>query len=251
MKYNKFLIAVLFMLLSANSIFAHDLAAPAWRGNDGTTFQHFTFDSNDNPASPELIKNIFGNADANIILGPIAEGWIESIPGFGTQNGIWGLGSAGTITVNVTTGFHTTGPQEIWVQMTYLDDPWWNPAQLNISDANLIEQSPLIEVEDVGLGTYWYLQQTKWLIDQGKSNIEIIITSDIAGGYIDQVVIDTRTVNPVCIVNYNDLEQFATQWLMSGDNLAADFDDSKTVDFRDYNTLANQWFKFCPVDWPW
>jgi len=250
MKNNKYRIAIVILLLCSNSIFAHDLASPSWRGEDGTTFQHFRFDCNDNPASPELINNVLGIADANVVLGPVAEGWLEDLPGFGTQTGIWGLGSAGTITINVTTGFENTGPQEVWVQLTYLDDPWWETPQLQITDANLINVEPLIEVENVGMSSVWYLRQSKWLVDQGKGNIEIVITSDIAGGYIDQVVVDTRTVSSVCIVNFDDLANFADQWLMSGDNLDADFDDSKTVNFLDYNTLANQWFKNCPVDWP-
>ncbi|MHC4639083.1 MAG: hypothetical protein ACYTBP_09080 [Planctomycetota bacterium] len=250
MKNNKYRIVIIILLLFSKSMFAHDLSAPSWRGEDGTTFQHFGFDCNDNPASPEIINNPFGISVANIVLGSVAEGWLEDLPGLGTQTGIWGLGSAGTITVNVTTGFENTGQQEVWVQLTYLEDPWWETPQLQITDANLIKVEPLIEVENVGMGSVWYLRQSKWLVDQGTSIIEIVVTSDIMGGYIDQIVVDTRTVSSVCIVNCDDLDKFSDQWLMSGDNLDADFNDSNTVDFFDYSILANQWFKNCPDDWP-
>jgi len=53
----------------------------------------------------------------------------------------------------------------------------------------------------------------------------------------------------VCVVGFDDLYNFAQQWLMDGRGLAADLNHSTHVDFVDYNILASDWFDFCPDSW--
>jgi len=57
------LAAILFGLAvgSALPASADDLIPPCWRGRPGTTFQHWRFDTNTNPASPELVNNPNGS----------------------------------------------------------------------------------------------------------------------------------------------------------------------------------------------
>ncbi len=53
-----------------------------------------------------------------------------------------------------------------------------------------------------------------------------------------------------CIVGLDDLAAFTAQWLASGPELEADFDDSGEVNLVDYSELASYWMQWCPNDWP-
>lgn len=54
---------------------------------------------------------------------------------------------------------------------------------------------------------------------------------------------------PVCFVTFEDFALFSAYWLMSGDSLPGDFDDSGNVDINDLPHLAYYWLNYCPVDW--
>jgi hypothetical protein len=53
----------------------------------------------------------------------------------------------------------------------------------------------------------------------------------------------------VCVVGFDDLRNFAEQWLMDGRGLAADLNNSLHVDFVDYSIFALDWSDFCPDNW--
>jgi len=52
-----------------------------------------------------------------------------------------------------------------------------------------------------------------------------------------------------CFVSFYDLAIFSEQWLQTGSNLKADLDSNGTVDFMDYNILADNWLDCCPANW--
>lgn len=51
---------------------------------------------------------------------------------------------------------------------------------------------------------------------------------------------------PVCIVDLNELDILTEEWLMTGDELVFDLDDTNDVDFYDYSILAFYWLECCP-----
>lgn len=53
-----------------------------------------------------------------------------------------------------------------------------------------------------------------------------------------------------CIVDFDDLQRFCQQWLMTGVEVSGDLDKNKTVDFVDYSIFAEQWLDECPFAWP-
>jgi len=53
-----------------------------------------------------------------------------------------------------------------------------------------------------------------------------------------------------CIVNMMDLVYLANDWLATGDDLLADINEDKSVDYIDLSIIAAYWLKFCPPDWP-
>jgi len=50
-------------------------------------------------------------------------------------------------------------------------------------------------------------------------------------------------------VDWDDLANFAAQWLEEGIELEADLYEDEKVDFVDYGILADYWLDYCPPDW--
>ena len=54
----------------------------------------------------------------------------------------------------------------------------------------------------------------------------------------------------VCVVNLENLLDFAAQWLATGDGIPADLTGNQQVDLLDFGMLAEYWLDYCPSDWP-
>lgn len=173
----------------------HDMVQPPWRGDEGTTYQEWRFDTDANPALPEVISNPYGSALAAIVLGDYASGWQEQLPGLGDQIGYWDLGGdrgngGGSILIDVDNRPLALEYKEVWVQVTYFRDMSQAPTVTVPGAAYLTGQTLL--VEQVLTGGAWYLDQSIWRIEPNPDHEQILITSDpMWGSVIDQVVIDT------------------------------------------------------------
>ena len=69
----------------------------------------------------------------------------------------------------------------------------------------------------------------------------------------DNLLFSNVTVTPDprdCVVNLEDFAAFAQRWLLAGQFIPGDFDDSKLVDTADLLHLASYWLQPCPVGWP-
>ncbi len=103
-------------------------------------------------------------------------------------------------------------------------------------------------------------------LDDGPYAVDVFATRG-AGGVIDSGEADSVSglltytlpdfskdiavkVRPLCIVDFDDLAIFCSQWLQNGPDLEANLDGIGMVDFLDYSTLANHWLQRCPENWP-
>jgi hypothetical protein len=244
------LIAIVFALCTfCNSrAVAHDLLSPPWRGESGTTYQSFAFDTNDNPASPESSANPYGQPSATVNLGFLAVGWMELSWGFGSQLGVWEVGVGGSITLDIPT---QGGADLVWLQVTYFEDSLIPAPDINVPGATLLaDQTETAVVETTQPFGEWILQKTVWQVQPGFTGEQILLAAGSStNAMIDQVFVDTRP-QTACVVGSDDLAFFCTEWLMSGD-LDADLDDSGTVDARDFSILALHWLSECPSGWPY
>lgn len=190
------------------SVPAHDLVVPCWRGQTGTTFQEWRFDTDANPAVPEVSSNPYGTAQANISLGEYAVGWIAGpLAGFGTQTGLWDMGfgppyqGPGIMALNVPNrpGSSSSSYALIAVQITeFVDNSYYYPATVSIPNATLVDSKiSLVEKMPVPLTGGWYSYQTTWRLAPSPAEETITITANDLGGIIDQVVIDTRCVDGI------------------------------------------------------
>ncbi|MGA2324064.1 MAG: PEP-CTERM sorting domain-containing protein [Sedimentisphaerales bacterium] len=181
------------VFLAVSSVaMGNDLLPPPWRGQDGSTFQNWQFDNDNNPAAPGIINNQYGSASATIVIGEGGAGWLDQLSGMGTQSGYWDLGgSGGQISINIDNRPVALPYKDIWVQVTYYKDISQAPI-VDIPGATFIDGSSGILVEDTGMGSGWFLDQSIWRIEPNPASENIILTSDAAwGSIIDQIVADT------------------------------------------------------------
>src|SRR5688572_3488773 len=85
-------------VMTGSSALAQNLA-PSWRGQPGSAYREWRFDSGANPSSPEL-SSAAAPAQAAVDAGLFSIGWNHQVPGMGAdQSGLWDLGRSGTITM--------------------------------------------------------------------------------------------------------------------------------------------------------
>lgn len=247
------LAAVLFLLMFPYAGRTHDLVKPDWRGEEGTTYQQWTFDDDDNPAEPEVRNNDYGTASAAITIGSFGSGWLDQLPGFGSLSGYWDLfeplgADDAKIVLDIDNNPQITPSKEIWIQVTYFEDISQAPT-VEVPGAMYMEGQTLL-VETAGDGAEWLLDQSKWQLSETSGNDTIIVRSDPNwGSVVDQIVVDTYSRG--CIVAFDDLLLFCAQWLSQDGANEANLDGVDGVDFGDYSILAASWLKQCPDGWPW
>jgi len=235
---------VLFMLCAMTAS-AHDRFPPVWRGQEGTTYQHWRFDTDDNPAVPEIINNPYGQAAAVVTVGNLGEGWIYDL-GLGTQTGMWDMGGlGGRMVIDVDNRSLAQTWLELWVQIVYYEAISVAPA-MDIPGAQRISSQTILIENDGALGG-WYLDQSVWRMGSNPTHAQIVLVSNPSwGSLVDQVVVDTVSVPAGCIVDMDDLARFCGQWLQTGPGIEFDLNDDSRVDFKDFNIFAQNWLGVCP-----
>ena len=127
--------------------YSGDLAAfaPCWRGGAGATFQHWAFSMPDDPASlpAEKANNAFGISNAVIALGPFSSGYIDSDPFLGCHQGIWDLGTLGTITLTISNNPMPSATAYTYVQVQvtqYRDGIFQGNAAVSVPGGALVSK---------------------------------------------------------------------------------------------------------------
>jgi len=230
-------------ILCPITAFAHDLIQPVWRGQQQTTFQHWRFDTNENPAEPEIIINPYGQAEAAITVGDFGEGWAHDL-NLGLT-GLWNIGGlGGSLILDIPGQSSLMEYEDILVQVTYYVGLAEAPT-IHVTDAAFLNEVTILVLDDPPLGR-WNLKQSQWRIYPAPEHKQIILISDPTwGSVIDQVVVDTKAGKPDCIVDVNDLAEFCEQWLYYGPDLKFDLNNSEHVDFKDFALFANSWLDLC------
>ena len=184
---------VSFLMLVSVVAGAHDLVEPDWRGLEGTTFQHWTFDDGANPVE---LDNAYGKAEATITVGEYGEGWLSDL-GFSEQTGIWDIGGTdGNIVLDIDNRPEPLDYKEIWLQVTYYKFSGFSevPA-IDVVGADFVTAQTLtVEEDPLSPGNGWLLYQSVWKIEPNPMDERIILTGSIVGSRIDQIVVDTICV---------------------------------------------------------
>ncbi len=212
------LIALLPFVALSERVLADDLPLfrPAWRGQQGTTYQQWTFDDDDNPAVPENILNSYGPASADITVKENGAGWQESLITAPERTGVWV--DLDAVSLAIDNSPEALPYKEVWIQVTYYEGSAYPPA-VEIDGAELLHS----DSEDVGpsdpMGNSWIVQHSRWRLEPNPTH-EVITLAPGAqpfGMTIDQIVVDT-----ICFAGAG----------------MGDFDHDGDVDLNDFNILA-------------
>ena len=188
------------LVVMAVSAFAEvDPTVPLWRGSEGSTYQKWSFDSEDNPAvlSSDPGLNPYGDPTAFVTVGDLGSGWQPNMGGFGTQTGLWDLGSLGTISIDLPNRPYDGGFKELWISVVCFEDPGWMVAPaVEVLCGGVIsflgEETYLVEEDSIS--GQWNVRLTKWRIEPNPNSEHVLITSDVFGSVIDRIEIDTICV---------------------------------------------------------
>jgi len=233
---------------------------PPWAGESGSTHQEWNFETDATPIAPQVVSNTYGNPTAAVTTGPYTSGWYDSHPVFGSKQGFWDLGSAGTITCTVPNRPLQSESKEIWVQVTYFQDLSSRPV-VTVPGAQPIGDpvAPVL-IEQGSVGGGWYAVLTKWKLTPSGRSEAVVVTGDAAwGSLIDRVVVDTicqgkalpiaGDANLDCTVNVLDLIFIRTrlgQDPNSGNNWQADVNKDGVINLMDLIVTRNNMNKKCP-----
>jgi hypothetical protein len=182
---------------------ADDIYPPSWRGDSGTTYQQWIFLTGANLAAPDQVDNPYGDPTATMIVGDMGVGWIDvdQFGTYGSRTGLWDLGSAGTIDLDIPNRPGGGAYKDIWVQVTYFVGMFDAP-EVSIAGAQQLEGWDSRVVEQVDDFDAWHCAVSKWRITPNPDSEVVRITASGLGSVIDQVVVDTKCVpEPSCIVS--------------------------------------------------
>ena len=190
-------LGVVFLL--SNCVLALDLYPPSWRGEPGTTYQHWCFDVEQNPALPEMVDNDYGTPTATVHLpNPWTVFWLPEHHG---HQGVWKVSEFVEIFIPNTP---PNMAKDIRIQMTYsdgtaTDDPW---LRYQVPGGPILTAAPPVHTELLPDGVYelsiWEIH-----IEPNPPEETIVILPPFCELYIDEIVIDTRCIpepGTVCLL---------------------------------------------------
>jgi len=192
-RFRQAAVFVVLCVMAASSVAQAYDTSPSWRGQSGSTYQKWTFDSDANPADPSVASNPYGSTSASISVGDFGSGWLDQLSGMGTRTGYWDLGSLGSITIDIPNKPDGGSFKEIWVLVTYYEDISAAPVVGVTADGEIgAPEETIFEVEPIETGGAWKASLIKWQIVPNPDSEQIVFTSDeMFGSIIDEIEIDT------------------------------------------------------------
>lgn len=236
--------------IASGAAMAASPTPPAWRGTRGTSYLQWAFGTATNPAAPDT-NTSSGNPVAAVIPGPFSTGWIDTIDVLGGAQGIWDLGSGGTITIQLPAA-RPMEYSEVWVQASYLQDMTVTP-EIYVSGAELTG-TVITTLATLPAGGSWRAIQTQWTFPHRAEQPTVTVKGSVEwGSVIDEVSIDSRLelagdLNTDCVINLLDLimvRNLLGADVSSGTNWKADVNRDGYINILDLLRVRNLLSSIC------
>lgn len=180
-------------VLMSSAALADDLYPPAWRGEPGSTFQHWTFDTqpaNMYDIAPDIDQNPFGAPAIIDSYGDYGE-WLDTYEG---RQGVWH--AYWDFWIDLPNDPEPRPAKDILVQFTYYyDDPTgWDNGRPIIGDVFVGSGTFDVSlVQEFQLEGNWYYSQWAIHIEPNPDfeSLYVIADDDYSELYFDQIVVDT------------------------------------------------------------
>lgn len=186
-------------LLESSPTLPAQVVAPSWRNSPGSTFQEWTFPTNDTTIIPDSSSNLFGTAVASLSQGALASPWFYTDPVFGNVTGFWDIGVTGRFDISIPDygGITTNGIKEIRVQYVYyVEAGLFSTALVDVTSASVVSMTlsnRLFMSTEFG---EWRVDDWSFIVDDGSEPdlITILNPNFNRTTLIDWIVIDTLAV---------------------------------------------------------
>ena len=179
-----------------------------------TSYQDWQFTNNDNPALPTVVTNTAGAPTATIVVVDAGIGWIGNLPGFGTQTGLWDLGSTngvdptqrGQVLLNIPNPIPATGNSytDLGLRVVQWVDGFPYAGDLTFSIPGAVYVGRTVVEVPGGLGGKWVEDQYQWHLTPSPATVSLTITGAVGGTLLDRIRVDTLApgaTTPVTIVS--------------------------------------------------
>lgn len=183
--------ALTVLALSAPAVLADDLFPPPWRGNPGTTFQHWGFDQPGGGPPDHGVNNPFGTP---LFTPGNGAGW-DPVDPSGQRTGTYVISQNQTLNFEIPNDGHPGGQKELWLQYVYTTIDGIAPTSAVVDYSNgvnftLVSSTPT----DLGGGLYHQLDIYSYADCPPGELVTLSPGTVMSPAWIDQVVIDTRCV---------------------------------------------------------
>ena len=192
MKRSIVFLALAGAILVAGNVLAVD---PSWRGQAGTTWQSWGFDTDSNPSAPDAGVNPNGDASLSVAGSFPLTSWLPEDLG---HDGVWKFEDFIQIDIP---NFDIQNPvKEIWIQLTYAADSIEQGlAPLILTQPGAVGPAVLEEQLDLD-GTY-YTETYSLILEPNPDFESIFIQPRNCTLFVDAITVDTicRVPEPMTI----------------------------------------------------
>jgi hypothetical protein len=162
------------------------------RGDSGTTWEQWGFDTGANPLAPpdEGWYNPYGTPSASILQGR----WMVQI---GNRQGVWASNGAVEVQLTIPNNPTQNAYKDIWFEMGYklnIDDVEVTPFPIQGSVVPTKWQVDVVNEVD---GVIWKRLTASWRLYPNPESEQICIQVSGTGGRLDYATVDTICANPI------------------------------------------------------
>lgn len=181
--------AIVGILALASCALALDLNPPIWRGDEGTTYQAWDFNTSANPLAPDGgVNNPYGAPSLSVAGNFPFTVWLPSDQGY---QGVWKFEDY--ILVDLPNNPVPNEYKDIWIQLTYYADEAADPDLVTLPAAAGVAQT--IQKTELPLQpgaqiTYWHATYLLHL-EPNPAFEQLWIMPHDCTMFIDELVIDT------------------------------------------------------------
>jgi len=186
--------------------------ASSWAA-DATGFQDWQFTSSANPATPTVATNAVGVATATMVIGSAGAGWLPSLPGFGTNTGLWDIGSQnpqdltndtrGRVLLDIPNPVPATGGlyTDLELRVVQFIDGGIYTGDLTFSPTGAVFIARTI-IEPLAIGN-WVEDQYELHFVPSPTPVSLVITGAAGGTLLDRIRVNTDTppAPPQLVIN--------------------------------------------------
>jgi hypothetical protein len=188
------LVVLLLISASASAVVLCDSDPAPFRGGVNTTLQTWGFDTNANPAFPNVVENPYGMPQVDLVGGFAANTvWLDQDNG---HQGVWVVDRSiySDMVATVDNNPVRNAYKEIWLQITYSAQNGEAPMIYVVPDGNLNAYAPMNLVSKTAVDNNYFHAVYSLTIRPNPNFEQIFIRPRDCQVYVDCITIETQCI---------------------------------------------------------